>query len=70
MATNHECMNALSLAIKHSGDNASAKICIQDALLMISLERYKDAMRRIYNSLQHSVGIFHPDCQAVSKLRF
>ena len=53
--------DVIALAAKHVGDNASAAICLSDA--MACHERGEDeyAKKRAIRSLEYSVGIFHPD---------
>jgi hypothetical protein len=66
-------MNAeqvIKLAAKHAGDNASAQLCLADAVSLKARgtadgDRY--AKNRALDSLKYSVGIFHPDYRSANQ---
>lgn len=57
-------MNAaeiIELAQNHVGQNASAAICLSDAMKCLEKGEEEYAKKRAIRSLEYSVGIFHSD---------
>lgn len=64
MATREQALTAMQTAIRHLGEGnmvSSAKLCLEDAAVMMSLQQWDYAKERSMTSLQYSVGILHQD---------
>lgn len=60
--TNEQKANAtIDAAMKHVGNNESARICLKDAKNHLETGSFDFAYKRALASLKHSVGILHPD---------
>jgi hypothetical protein len=60
----------LALACQHLGEGAmvsSAKICLQDAILLLAEDDLAHARKRALRSLAYSVGVLHQDYQRASE---
>ncbi len=59
---------ALAASLAHLGAMASsAALCLSDAQTCMAAGDYVSAARRGTDSLEYSVGIFHPACHAARK---
>lgn len=59
-------IEVLNLAAFHAGRGgmiSSAKLALDDAIRLMTIERFDLARRRALKSLAYSVGVFHPDYQ-------
>lgn len=60
----------IRLAREHVGDNAdneaSARLCLEDAVALYDRGDHDHARQRALKSLQYSVGIFHPAYKAAA----
>jgi hypothetical protein len=65
----HKVCEALVLAESHTGEkhNGSAMLALQDARTLHIQGRDVAALQRAMTSLRYSVGIFHPDYQALEQ---
>jgi hypothetical protein len=63
-------IDIITLARKHIGKGdaeASARICLADAIACYSKGRLDDSKARALKSIAYSVGVFHPDYAKASK---
>jgi hypothetical protein len=58
----------LALAGQHAEDDASAEVCLADALATAERGRLGDAAGRAVDSLKYSIGLFHPDFKKAQQL--
>jgi hypothetical protein len=62
-----EAQEIIDLAQKHVGENASAAICLSDAIACMERGEHEYAKKRAIRSLDYSVGIFHPDYERATQ---
>jgi len=66
MITREQALHAFHLGLKHLGQGKmveSARLCLEDAAILLSLSRWEDARERSITSIAYSVGFLHADYQ-------